>query len=291
MNQTLNNNNISVPVSEKGGFLLSVKNSQNTEYMWQGDSRYWSGRGFHIFPYVGRLTNETYTLEGKEYHMGIHGLLLDAFLTCVEKDSTSLELKFESNEETKIKYPYHFSYSIKLFVHDNSLTLKYDVCNKDTKKMYFGIGAHPAFNVPIESGESFQDYLLQFEKGIQPQRINMTDDCFVAGGYTPYKFSPDCRIKLQHELFDNDAIVLHNAGNKVSLCNGKGVCRVCLEYEGFEYLMLWAMPHTDAPYVCIEPVSSMCARKGVVEDFAAQKDLLSLNPEEHYKCSVKITFN
>ena len=28
--------------------------------------------------------------------------------------------------------------------------------------MYFGLGGHPGFNVPLEAGLSFEDYCLEF---------------------------------------------------------------------------------------------------------------------------------
>ena len=37
--------------------------------------------------------------------------------------------------------------------------------------MYFGIGGHPEFNIPMEEGLSFEDYELEFSRACEPQRI------------------------------------------------------------------------------------------------------------------------
>jgi len=44
------------------------------------------------------------------------------------------------------------------------------------------------------------------------------------------------------------------------------------------YLGIWHMPHTDAPYVCIEPWSSLPSAKDKIAVFEEQPDLLSLAP-------------
>ena len=41
-------------------------------------------------------------------------------------------------------------------------------------------------------------------------------------------------------------------------------------------LGFWHMPKTDAPYVCLEPWSSLPSRQDVVEDLETQPDLISL---------------
>ena len=41
---------------------------------------------------------------------------------------------------------------------------------------------------------------------------------------------------------------------------------ICVTYPNMTYLGIWHMPKTDAPYICIEPWSSLPSRKNVVED-------------------------
>ena len=49
-----------------------------------------------------------------------------------------------------------------------------------------------------------------------------------------------------------------------------------------DYIGFWHRPETDAPYVCIEPWTSLCARDGIVEDFSTQQSLISLEPAKNY---------
>ena len=47
--------------------------------------------------------------------------------------------------------------------------------------MYFGLGGHPGFNVPLEAGLSLEDYCLEFSEKANPSRVLFTDDCYRTG--------------------------------------------------------------------------------------------------------------
>ena len=60
----IENDILTCEIDDMGAQLHSLKSKENgTEYLWQGDPRYWPDRATNIFPYVARLTNETYTLR------------------------------------------------------------------------------------------------------------------------------------------------------------------------------------------------------------------------------------
>jgi len=90
------------------------------------------------------------------------------------------------------------------------------------------------------------------------------------------------KLPLKHELFDQDAIILSNMPKKVILKSKKGRKSVCVEYCDMDYLGLWHKPKSDAPYICIEPWSSLPSRKDVIEDLACQNNLKSLQSGDVY---------
>ena len=87
--------------------------------------------------------------------------------------------------------------------------------------MYFGIGGHPGFNIPMEEGLSFEDYELEFSRACEPQRILFSQECFVEGKES-YELFEGRRIPLRHNLFDEDAIVLEKTSGEVLLHSTKG---------------------------------------------------------------------
>ena len=87
----------------------------------------------------------------------------------------------------------------------------------------------------------------------------------------------------KHALFDNDAIVLKHMARKVTLGSEKGSRSVTVSYPDFPVLGIWHWPRSEAPYVCIEPWSSLPSRAGIVEELTQQSDLISLEAGKAYE--------
>ena len=150
--------------------------------------------------------------------------------------------------------------------------------------MYFGIGGHPGFNVPFETGLKFDDYYVEFNEVGASKRVTFSEDCFVMDGqFEPFKLNSDNRYQLHHGMFDEDAIILTDMPRQITLASDKGQKKIQVSYPDMDYLGLWHMHHTDAPYICIEPWSSLPSRKGVIEDLAKQDNLISLGAGESYE--------
>ena len=96
------------------------------------------------------------------------------------------------------------------------------------------------------------------------------------------------RLSLHHNLFDNDAIILKDAPSRVVLASEKGSARIEMETSHLGYLGIWHKPASDAPYVCIEPWSSLPARKDIIEDLEKQDNLVSLKPDGYYTGFFKV---
>ena len=278
----LKNERLTVKVSDQGGTLWSILDRDGTEYLWQGDPRYWEDRGPNLFPYIARLTGRRYRLDGKIYEMDIHGFLKDSVMEMERSEADFLKLSLKSSEVTEQQYPFAFALDIEYALCGSRIEITFRVHNRDEKKMYFGIGGHPGFQVPLEDGYTFEDYRLEFAEAASPKRVDFSEDCFVTGKETDFALQDGRILPLRHDLFDEDAIVLRDMAKTVSLVSaGKKGVRV--SYPQMDYLGFWHMPKTDAPYVCIEPWSSLPSRKGVVEDLPTQPGLLSLEPGAVYE--------
>lgn len=280
----IQNEYLTVQVSSRGGSLYSVKDTEGSEYLWQGDAAYWGDRAPNLFPYVARLTDGKYTFQGKEYSMKIHGFLKESELLAAEERPDFLELIMESSETTRVQYPFSFLFSICYELQGDTLQVTFRVKNQDEKTMYFGLGGHPGFCVPLEKGLDFTDYELVFTEKKPAVRVGFSDDCYVMEeNNAPFPLAEGRKLALRHELFDQDAIVLRDMGRQVTLCSPKGKKSVCVTYPQMPYLGIWHMPHTDAPYVCIEPWVSLPSRKGIVEDLETKEDLVRLESGKVYE--------
>lgn len=291
MEYTIQNEKLTVVISSKGGEFQSVKGSDGREYLWQGDEATWTDRGPNLFPYIARLTDGAYTYEGKEYHMDIHGFLMYSEMELISHEESKLVLGLGSSPKTKEQYPFDFSLEITWELKEEKAEVTYKVVNRDEKTMYFGIGGHPGFSLPLEDGLSFEDYEIDFGEKAAPVRVGMSDDCFVTGEDTPFALGESGILKLHHHLFDDDAIILREIPEKVTLRSKKGTRSVTVTFPDMNYLGIWHWPKTEVDYVCIEPWTSLPSRKGVVEALETQKNLISLQPESTYENMWSITVN
>lgn len=283
MLHTIQNGCLKVEINAHGAELHSIQTADGTEYLWQGDPAVWKGQAPNIFPYVARMTEGKYTYGGKEYSMKIHGFINAVELAVEENTGERITFRYDSKEETLAQYPFPFTYRITYALDGHTLSVTSQVDNRGEKRMYFGIGGHPGFNVPLEDGLSFEDYCLEFSQKSQPSRVGFTPACFLNGQETRYPLKDGRQIPLRHDLFDDDAIVLKHADHCVTLRSEKGRRAVRVTYPDFNVIGFWHMPKMAAPYVCIEPWSSLPSRDGIVEDFAQQADLVAVNGKETYR--------
>lgn len=135
----------------------------------------------------------------------------------------------------------------------------------------------------MTKGEAFEDYELEFSVSCCPDRVGFSPAVYMNGHDAIYPIREERFIDLRHDLFDEDAIILKNMAREVTLrsrISGRGIT---LTYPDLPYLGIWHWPKTDAPYVCIEPWSSLPARQGVVEELSCKSDMLQLPKSRIYE--------
>ena len=263
---TLENSRLRLTVDSLGAQMMSLQTLDGREYLWQGDPRYWCDRAPILFPFVGRLTENSYRYGGQVYSMGIHGFAAHQDFSCLCPEPNRLVLQLTDNGETREQYPFAFSLNIIYELIDNRVQVTYQVENTGTGMLPFGIGGHPGFRIPLEEGEQFDDYILDFTGGCQPDRVGFTPQVFLSGQDQPYPLKEGKYLPLRHDLFDEDAVILKNMSREVALRSRLSPHGVQVSYPDMPYLGLWHMPNTDAPYLCIEPWSSLPARQDPKEE-------------------------
>lgn len=283
MLHTIENDFLRMTIDDVGAQMMSITAADGTEYLWNGDSAYWGGRAPNLFPYVGRLTDDTYTIDGQSYEMKRHGFSRRMAFETQKQAPDKVAFRITATEETKAAYPWEFAFSVAYELDGGTVSITYCVENRDRRDMYFGLGAHPGFRVPLEAGRRFEDYRLTFGRPCRPWRVEMTDACMIGGQETPYPLVNGVDMPLRHDLFDRDAVILKNMDRTVTLSAGEGTRGLTLSIPRMRYLGVWHTPKSDAPFVCLEPWVSLPSRENVVEDLSQQFDLISLAPRQRYE--------
>ena len=245
---TISNDKLSVTVSEKGAELQSIQYN-SLEYLWQAEAS-WPKHAPVLFPIVGELKDGKYIFENKEYKMPRHGFARDKIFKAFRTSGTSVIFTLTSDESTLTVYPFSFVFKVEYRVEATRLLCTYIVENADKKMMYFSVGGHPAFNVPLQSNLRYADYSLKFNNDNTLNRHLLHNG--LTGDDTETILLHNNELQLQPSLFYDDAIVLkHTGSNEVELLTSKDEHGLKFAFDGFSYFGIWAAK--DAPFVCLEP--------------------------------------
>ncbi len=286
---TIRNRYLQLQVDTLGAQLMSVQDSTGHEYLWQGDPAYWRRRAPVLFPFIGRLQDAQYCCDGTVYSMGIHGFASLNEFAVSELYEDSITLALSDNAATREIYPFAFRLEITYRLAENTVEQLSRVVNCDTRTMHFAFGGHPGFRIPLEDGEAFEDCYLEFSTPCQPQCMGFDPVSHLANGQeTAYPLEDGRRISLRHDLFDPDAITLRNSAPEVAIRSRKSRRSLSVAYPGMTYIGFWHTPKTDAPYVCIEPWSSLPGRHGVLEEISEGDNYLHLDAGSKWECTFTI---
>ncbi|MGF9966619.1 aldose 1-epimerase family protein [Bacillus rhizoplanae] len=285
---SIQNEKMIVSISEKGAELRSIRlKEDHTEYMWQGDSKYWGRRAPILFPIVGRLVDNTYYVDGKSYSLTQHGFARDLTFTIKEQSESKITYVVTSNEETLQNYPFAFELLISYELNETSVYVTYEVINPNTKEMYFSIGGHPGFNCPLLPNESFTDYYLSFST---PEHLetSVLEGPFLSKNKL-LVVERTTELPLTYDLFKNDALIFENMNkNEIAIRSHKHNKFIKVSFEGFPFVGVWT-PGNGAPFLCIEPWYGIADEIEPVKDFKEKKGIQILKANEAFTCCYSIT--
>ena len=253
MLHTLENSTLRITVDDYGAELKSITGiSDGTEYLFNGDPKWWKYTSPVLFPIVGKLVNGKYRVNNKEYSLPGHGFGRISDYNCIRKESDEVVFALEWNEETLKSYPYKFRLEIAYILRDNRVEIMWTVKNLDDKIMYFSIGAHPAFACPIINGESFEDCYLKFNVPEKSSRILLDPSGPLTHNRIPTLDGTE--LDLNYDLFKGDALVFDDLkSDEVSICSRKSSKSITLQAKGFPFWGIWTPDKGGAPFICIEP--------------------------------------
>lgn len=246
------NNFLAVEIAAKGAELQSIRHlGHDLEYLWSGDPAIWAKKSPVLFPIVGELKDKAYTFNGKKYQLSRHGFARDMQFEVTEQNDTAITLSVYSSEKTMEVFPFKFVFSVRYALVENALYITYIVENIGDSPMFFSVGGHPAFKVPLADGTTYEDYELVFDQTETFERFPLSTEGLIETKTTQLIKDGNV-LKLKKELFSSDAIVLkHIQSTSVSIKSAKTPHGLTVHFKGFPYLGIWETKGGD--FVCIEP--------------------------------------
>lgn len=289
MRHRIENEWIAAEIETKGAELKSLRNKETKrEYMWQGDPVYWGRTAPVLFPIVGKLKEDKYQLNGKEYEMTQHGFARDKEFELIEQQDDRLVFQLTSDSQTKAHYPYDFRLKLQYTLRHNAIEVGYEVENIDDERMYFSIGGHPGFRVPMTEETAFEDYAVSVQpKG--PRETIPLNGPYADAGKTRIDDRLREALQLRYPLFDRDALIYRMEGrNEVEIHSKRHEHFVRVSFNDFPYVGIWTPPAKEAPFVCIEPWHGLADTVEASGELSQKMGIRSLEPGGTFQTSYQI---
>ncbi len=281
MQTIIQNDKIKAIINHKGAELSSLeKNNEN--FIWEINNQFWDKTSPVLFPVVGGLKEDHYKFEGKEYFLSRHGFAREREFQVVSETENSVVFSLKYDDESLQIYPFEFELQMAYKIVDDRLFVQYRIANLGGFKMYYSIGAHPAFKID----GNFEDYSLGFDSNKTLVSHQLEDNLF--SGKTIEIHLNDTLLPLNYELFENDAIVLKDSATQSLSLLYRGELRLKVEFSQFPYLGIWTKK--DAPFICIEPwlgIADSCEASGNIEDKEGIQ-VLEPNSQNAFEWSVQL---
>ncbi|WFR58578.1 aldose 1-epimerase family protein [Anaerocolumna sp. AGMB13025] len=291
MQYQLSNNKVTVKFDSMGGGIVSIQDLEGIEYLWQGDPAYWSGQAPVMFPICGSLRDKKAQIgEGLSCTMERHGLVRKSEFTYVGQSSDSITFSISSKEEFKARFPYDFELQITYLLKEKTITTSYKVINKNSIPMPYFIGGHPGFNCPLQKGETFEDYVIEFEQpetALCPESIPATGLVNVDNRLSV--LNNETTLLLKHSYFSVDALIFDQLKSRsAKLTNPATKKGIRIDFADFDYFILWSSSN-DGPFVAMEPWTGISTCNDESDVFEEKRGVKILPPNQSEELSFDLT--
>ena len=278
----LKNDFISIRVSEKGAELQSIQDKNGKEYLWQADPKYWSRHSPILFPIVCSVNDETYRVDGKEYHLPRHGFARDAQFKLIYQSERKVTFALESSDDTRKVYPYDFTLSVSYILDENKIGVIWHVHNDDTREIHFQIGGHPAFNIPGMKAGDNQSGRIRLDNAEPMDALHSYGDGSHEMNEVPFVEAENGIMEFSDNTWRNDSIKIH----KSQLHRAELLVDFRTPVVAF-----WSPFGKQAPFVCIEPWYGIGDPRGFNGEFKDKPLMNHLQPGASFMSKYEITIH
>lgn len=285
----IENDHLQVTIDSKGAELKRVFHKRHAiDYMWNADPAYWAKTSPVLFPIVGALKDNVYHYNKRTYTLPRHGFAREKDFKVTAQQSHSITFSIESDADTLVVYPFHFTFSITYTLNADELSVTYIINNTQNEIMFFSVGGHPAFKIPLIEGTAYEDYKLIFEKDETADRWPISKDGLIEKTSEPM-LDGTTTLPLKKDLFYEDAVVFkHLQSRFVQVASDKTPHGLRFSLSGFPYLGLWASPGAD--FLCIEPWCGIADSVDSNQQLPNKEGILQLQPAETFEVQWSVQF-
>lgn len=267
-------------------------NSQGAElvnFQWKNDAHnwIWSGESWKrhapvLFPIVGRLKKDRYSLNGKTYEMGQHGFARDEDFEVVEATGQSIVFKLRASEKSLKNYPYPFELTIRYEAFEDYVAVSFQV--QSSEEIYFSMGWHPAFSFPEQ--KSLLGDLTVAGAFVKNSYSLLNNEGLIEAKAHPLS-SP---LIIEKDTFQKDALVFKTTlGDVVEMYSKKAGTKITMHTGGAPQFGIWSK--NPAEFVCLEPWWGCADLEGAQGGFTQKYGIQHIQPSQTWTRTVKLSLS
>ncbi|MDM8533127.1 aldose 1-epimerase family protein [Clostridiaceae bacterium HSG29] len=283
MGNILFNDKCEVIIDSLGAELKSLFDKENKiEYIWQADKAYWAKSSPTLFPYIGNVKNDKYSLDGVEYQMTKHGFVRDKEFELVEKKNEFLSFLYKSNEKTLKMFPFNFELFINYYLKEKELIIEYIIKNLSDREMYYNIGGHTAYNFDIDKGNKY----IVFEKTENEKSYTFNLESGLTTNNKIEVLNNQKELLITYDLFKYDTLFFEKLESNFLILDSRDENkRIKITFADFPYLAIWT---PNAPFICIEPWYGMTDFEDSIDAIENKKGIFIIDGKNEKKLKTKI---
>ena len=282
----LRSNKLIVTIQSKGAEISSIL-FNDLEYIWQAKPDVWPRHTPVLFPIVGKLRNNTFNYNSASYALSQHGFARDKEFKMIKQTDSEVTFELGSDMETEKIFPFQFKFQIKYAIENEMVVCQYSIINPSSEAdLFFSVGAHPGFKVPLLETEKFTDYALIFHNSKKFFVTELSDGLLTNTKKELILKEGD--LKITDDLFNADALVFENSQidsiGLRSTVSGKGVELQC---KNWPYFGIWSKKGCNE-FICLEPWYGIADSIDSTGDIKTKNGIIHLEPSEEFDCSFSI---
>ncbi len=279
----LENDCLRVAIHPRGAELQLLENKKTGKsYLWTGDSAWWGKFSPVLFPIVGSLKDNTYYYNGKAYTLPRHGFARDRSFVAEKTSTVTANFNLQDDAGTRSVYPFSFSLDLYYQLVNDRLSLRYTVQNKGAGRLWFSLGAHPAFALPprgVEAPQAFSRHYLEFDTSTSLRRFTLENG--LVSPRTETVALPDRRLYIRKELFAKDAMVLKDIPD-TCICLRADLHPYGVEFRWKDFPFFGIWQPAGAPFICLEPWCGVADQVNHNQDITQKEGIQSLAAGDYF---------
>jgi galactose mutarotase-like enzyme len=281
---TIFNHDIRASIRSFGAELVRLQDGKGTDYLWNGDPRWWDGHSPILFPIVGELREGKLKVDGKIFAMARHGFARVSAFEVILREVSRCAFRLRPNEKTRAQYPFEFELRLDYEVIGRALLIRASISNAGADVMPASFGFHPAFRWPLAFDQSKADYSITFDRP-EVACVERPVNGLLSGVPRP---SPVVgkRLNLSDAIFEDGAFIFDKLESRRVIYGASTGPRIVVAFDGLPHLGIWSK--SGAGFVCIEPWQGYASPQNFDGELRDKPGRMLIEPGQMRQLEVRI---